>query len=82
MKNSGGPGKIFLNDQLWKDLNLGYEWELYLQVLESEEPIVDPERQTSVIVKRCLPLRNNGGRLREVVIQDRSVASLKAKVFY
>lgn len=80
-KMNDGPGKICMNELLWKDLDLGYtDWELYLQELDHDEPIIDPISQTSLIVRQYLPVANTAGPLQEIVLNEPNLANLKVKV--
>lgn len=61
---------------MWKDITvpMGCSRELYLQALENDDPIVDTESQTAVIV------RLSNGSLTEIVVDELTVQNLKAKV--
>lgn len=75
-KTDNGPGRIYLNDQMWKDITvpMGCTRELYLQALDKDDPIVDTESQTALIV------RLSNGSLTEIVVDELTVRNLKAKV--
>lgn len=61
---------------MWKDIGtpIGCPRELYLQALDKDDPIVDIESQTALIVRPC------NGSLSEIVVDELTVQNLKAKV--
>lgn len=70
-----------MNDEIWANLKLENEWSLCVQELDTEECIVDPDKQLDLPVRRFNPITRICGSIQEIILEDSTFDALKTKVF-
>lgn len=69
-----------MNDDIWANLKLKNDWQLYVQRLYSDESITDGDKQIDVPIRRYHPATRSYDSVQEIIFEDFTIDALKSKV--